>query len=71
MVRYLFVLELYHKIFEYDEQESFFRKIVKGYVKEELTCQEIIELLSKHMDLNLNAKLTIRDMEMEYRRNRR
>ena len=62
---------LYHKIFEYDEQESFFRKIVKGYVKEELTCQEIIELLSKHMDLNLNAKLTIRDMEMEYRRNRR
>lgn len=61
---------LYHKIFSYDEKNSYFRKIVKSYLKKDMNCQEIIETLSKHMALNLNAKLTIRDMELEHRNRR-
>lgn len=62
---------LYHKIFAYDERNSYFRKIVKSYLNEDMTFLEIVETLSKHMDLNLNAKLTIRDMELEHRNRRR
>lgn len=64
------ISNLYHKIFSYDERNSYFRKIVKSYLEEDMTCQEIIETLSKHMALNLNAKLTIRDMELEHRNRR-
>lgn len=54
---------LYQNIFGYDENDSYFVKVVKRLHKEqELNYNEIITVLEKKLSLSFNAKLMIRDI---------
>ena len=59
------VTTLYRKIFGYDEKNSFFRNILLKYINAGKDYDEICSELSRYMPLNLNAKITIRDMILE------
>ena len=55
------VTTLYHKIFDYSEKDSYFYHIVQNLLKRK-NYSDVIALLSRDMDLNLNARLIIRDL---------
>lgn len=58
------VTTLYNKIFDYNEKDSYFYQIVNNMLQY-MNYEEVVNFLSQDMELNLNAKLTIRDLAMK------